>query len=542
MPFPASLQTITLTGDFRDGADDGNPREGTVTITLPTPIRSQGDNVIIPPFEVVEEMADGTFSIALPATTDPDWLPNTASYIVQAVFPDGWRKLWWQFPLPFDTAGGTLDLADVGEPNVGTPSLTVRQGTSQPLADGGYKGTWGAGTLYRTGDTVQHDSAVYGALKPSTGVTPGTNAEVWKVYPGAVAGVTSVFGRTGAIIAQSGDYTKAQVGLANVDNTSDADKPVSTAQATAIAGRQPLNGDLTTIAGLTPSNDDLIQRKSGLWVNRSLAQVATDIQGSLTVGQPQVTGLTAALAAKADLSGGVIPIAQIPALATGGYRGDWAPGTAYRAGDIVTYGDAVWGCASGAAADVAPYTSVLLYNGVPTSTDTTDGVDYQFRARVTVDAVTWVDGLRFYKTATQTNIPHEMRIYDSGLSTTSPILSVTVPGETGAGVGYQTAPVLADLRPGRTYEITLVTGAGTDAGYGYTAAFGFPVDSGPVHMTAGGFTASHANITAVTNPTTHYAGVNLRYRQIHASWRLLYRHDAVVAGTSRALSLTSVPA
>jgi len=40
---------------------------------------------------------------------------------------------------------------------------------------------------------------------------------VWTA--GAINTVSSVFGRTGAITAQSGDYTKAQVGLGNVENT-----------------------------------------------------------------------------------------------------------------------------------------------------------------------------------------------------------------------------------------------------------------------------------------------------------------------------------
>jgi len=49
--------------------------------------------------------------------------------------------------------------------------------------------------------------------------------------------VDTVFGRTGVVVAQSGDYTKAQVGLTNVDDTSDVDKPVSTAQQTALDGK-----------------------------------------------------------------------------------------------------------------------------------------------------------------------------------------------------------------------------------------------------------------------------------------------------------------
>lgn len=41
--------------------------------------------------------------------------------------------------------------------------------------------------------------------------------------------------------------------------------------------KQPVDDDLTTIAAISPSDDDIIQRKSGLWVKRSMAQLATDL-------------------------------------------------------------------------------------------------------------------------------------------------------------------------------------------------------------------------------------------------------------------------
>lgn len=47
--------------------------------------------------------------------------------------------------------------------------------------------------------------------------------------------VTSVAGKTGAVT-----LTKSDVGLGNVDNTSDADKPISTAVAAALATKAPL--------------------------------------------------------------------------------------------------------------------------------------------------------------------------------------------------------------------------------------------------------------------------------------------------------------
>jgi len=86
--------------------------------------------------------------------------------------------------------------------------------------------------------------------------------------------------------------TKSDVGLSNVDNTADSAKPVSSAQQTALDGKQPLDADLTAIAALTPTNDDILQRKAGAWVNRTIAQLKTD----LAIAQSDVSGLTALLA------------------------------------------------------------------------------------------------------------------------------------------------------------------------------------------------------------------------------------------------------
>lgn len=89
-------------------------------------------------------------------------------------------------------------------------------------------------------------------------ISAGTSSSAdWKAS--ATAPVDSVFGRVGAVVAQAGDYTaaqvgadpsgttathaaltnnphavtKSQVGLGNADNTSDVNKPVSTAQGAA---------------------------------------------------------------------------------------------------------------------------------------------------------------------------------------------------------------------------------------------------------------------------------------------------------------------
>lgn len=68
-----------------------------------------------------------------------------------------------------------------------------------------------------------------------TFILKGTNPAVlgdWQELLTPTDAVTSVNGFTGVVV-----LTKSDVGLGNVDNTSDANKPVSTAQATALAGK-----------------------------------------------------------------------------------------------------------------------------------------------------------------------------------------------------------------------------------------------------------------------------------------------------------------
>ena len=54
------------------------------------------------------------------------------------------------------------------------------------------------------------------------------NAKYWaEQAQQAVGGVVSFNGRAGSVVPQSGDYDKEMVGLGNVDNTSDLEKPIS---------------------------------------------------------------------------------------------------------------------------------------------------------------------------------------------------------------------------------------------------------------------------------------------------------------------------
>jgi hypothetical protein len=57
---------------------------------------------------------------------------------------------------------------------------------------------------------------------------------------------------------------------------------------------QAASAALSGIAGLSPSNDDFLQRKAGAWVNRTPAQVKTDLSlsGTNTGDQASIAGIT----------------------------------------------------------------------------------------------------------------------------------------------------------------------------------------------------------------------------------------------------------
>ncbi len=106
---------------------------------------------------------------------------------------------------------------------------------------------------------------------------------------------------------------KGDVGLSNVDNTSDTDKPVSTAVQSALNLKQDADIDLQTIASFAPANDVVIQRKSGAWAVRTPAQLKTDlaltksdvglanVDNTADLNKPVSTAQQAALDLKLDI-------------------------------------------------------------------------------------------------------------------------------------------------------------------------------------------------------------------------------------------------
>lgn len=109
MALPASLQTATITGTYVDLS--GNPVRGSITFTANTILKETAANVIIIPVVIVKEFdANGSFTITLPCTNDPDVTPEPFAYAITENFTGG-RS--FGIGLPISIAGTTINLADV---------------------------------------------------------------------------------------------------------------------------------------------------------------------------------------------------------------------------------------------------------------------------------------------------------------------------------------------------------------------------------------------------------------------------------------------
>lgn len=105
---------------------------------------------------------------------------------------------------------------------------------------------------------------------------------------GNVAFVSSVNGRSGAVT-----LTKTDVGLANVDNTSDANKPISTATQSALDLKAPINNPTFTgtVGGVTKSMVGLSNVDNTSDVNKPLSTATTNALAlKAPIASPTFTG------------------------------------------------------------------------------------------------------------------------------------------------------------------------------------------------------------------------------------------------------------
>lgn len=107
MALGPNLTTVTLTGSYVDF--EGNPIEGQIRFSIAEVLRNGTDDQMVAPSSVVVPLSSGSFSVSLPATNDPDVVPNPFVYTVEESFPNGRT---YEISIPYTTSG-SLDLADI---------------------------------------------------------------------------------------------------------------------------------------------------------------------------------------------------------------------------------------------------------------------------------------------------------------------------------------------------------------------------------------------------------------------------------------------
>lgn len=107
MALGPNLTTVTLTGSYVNF--EGTAIEGQVRFSIGEVLRNGTDDQMVAPSSVVVPLSSGSFSVSLPATNDPDVVPNPFVYTVEESFPNGRT---YEISLPYTTSG-SIDLADI---------------------------------------------------------------------------------------------------------------------------------------------------------------------------------------------------------------------------------------------------------------------------------------------------------------------------------------------------------------------------------------------------------------------------------------------
>ena len=179
--------------------------------------------------------------------------------------------------------GGGLGPADRAKLDGIEPGATANSPDAQLRDRSTHTGTQLASTVSDFAATVRSTTAAQLVAGANTTITQVGDTLVLASAAGAGSAVTSVAGRAGAVTLE-----KADVGLTNVDNTADADKPVSTAQANALAGKE---------ASITAGTASQFWRGDKTWQDFSTSVRGTVLAGLSTATSTGVAAADSVLAA-----------------------------------------------------------------------------------------------------------------------------------------------------------------------------------------------------------------------------------------------------
>jgi hypothetical protein len=267
------------------GAQPANAKLTTIAgLTGTTPIRSDGSNGALKAAEIpnldASKTTTGTFlDSQIPASIARD-SEVTAAIADHAALAD-------PHPTYLTAAEGNAAYAPLGA--TGTTNLTIANRTATTIdiaSDTGTDATIPAATTALSGMMSAADKSKL------DGVAAGAQVNT----------VTSVAGKTGVVT-----LAKADVGLGSVDNTTDANKPISTATATALAARELTAARTLAPAATDPGNTATINGFLS-WLISAMRSAQTTLSGLGSLA-------TKSTIVSADITDGTITNADISATA-----------------------------------------------------------------------------------------------------------------------------------------------------------------------------------------------------------------------------------
>lgn len=175
---------VTVTGTVTLA---GEPAVGQIIFAMPGPVYDAAGNEVAGQVAYRQVLTAGAFSIPLPASNDPLLVPAEWTYDVDIAL-SGNKHIRGAILVDIANALTGQEFAGTFEPGAGSadPALYVRRG----------------------GDIMTGPLTLAGA--PTAALHAATKAYVdASIGPGS--GVASVFGRTGAVVAATNDYSVAQI-------------------------------------------------------------------------------------------------------------------------------------------------------------------------------------------------------------------------------------------------------------------------------------------------------------------------------------------
>lgn len=325
MSFPA---TCTLTGTYYDTS--GNPAQGTVTFTPTAELFATVAGLVLPSLNITATLSGGAFSVHLLPTDTANVSPTGWGYHVTENIQygtSGTNIISTYYIQP--TGTGTLNIASLAQSttpptltaygslagantwtNVNTFTDGVTISPALPIASGG------TGSATQTFVTLNGDlsgtvnAPTVGKIQGTTIQSPpGVNTKFlagdgsWQ--SGTTGAVTSVFTRTGAVVATSGDYSFSLISGNATIAQGGTGQTTQQAAINALAGAQTSgqylrgNGTNITVSAIQAADvPTLNQNTTGTAASftGSLVGDVTGTQGATTVGKIQGVAVTSTVA------------------------------------------------------------------------------------------------------------------------------------------------------------------------------------------------------------------------------------------------------